>query len=478
MILNAPLVWIITPVAIGLLLLLIRQREKLAVLLGVLSALLLAGLAWLEPIGTVYRLGPLAIELTEELVFLGRRFVLENQDAPALILIYLGSAFWFGGAIVVHTRKSLTSAGLIIAALMTAVLAVELFLFAALLIELAALVCVVLLAEPGKPVDRGVLRFLTFQTLGMPFILFTGWILADVGASPEGPTTIAHAGVLLGLGFAFLLGIFPFHTWIPMLAERANPYIAVFVFYVLGLTIPLFGLGLLDRYPGLRQNAGFIITLAGLLMTLTGGLWIAFQRHLGRMIGYAVMVEIGLSLLAAGAALNPQSGHAPLGILFTLLLPRSLGLAIWALALTSIRKRVTPLEPDGDVFRFRNMIGVAHKLPVSFGALLLAQFSLAGLPLLAGFPPRFALWEALAEQNILFAVVAVVGNLGVLIGGLRTLSVGVAGQDSAPFQFIEGWGETIYLVVGVLALLVVGIFPQWFLPGLMRMTGLFLNLGP
>lgn len=470
---SAPLAWIVLPVFIAAILYMFRRWHTYTSSAGILFAVLLAWLAWLAPIGEAINIGSFSFELSDTLNILGRRFVLEGADRPILILIYLGVAFWFGGSLVAKTDRLFVPLGLSIAALLTAALAVEPFLYAALLIEMAALVSVPLLSAPGSRVGRGVVRFITFQSLGMPFILYTGWMLAGVEAAPGDSQLILHAEILMGMGFAFFMAVFPFHTWIPMLAEEAHPYTAAFVFFLLTLVISFFGLNFIDRYAWLRSSTElyFLLRLTGALMVFVGGIWSAFQRHLGRMMGYAVLVEIGLSLLAVGAGLNSEGKLALLGIFFALILPRGLSLGVWSLALATIKDKFGEL-------RFRNVQGAGRQMPIASTSLVLAQFSLAGFPLLAGFPARLALWLGLAQSYPLESFAALLGCIGLLAGGLRALAVLVMGPNEDPWRISESWDQRILLVLGGLALFVLGLFPQWFLPGLAHMASAYIHLSP
>ena len=445
---------------------LLRRFYRSTVLVGILLASLLALLAWVVPIGKNINLGPWSFKLDEILSVLGRRFLLVDGERPMLSMVYLMAAFWFGAGYVARAGRMFVPLGLAMVALLIAALAVEPYLYAALLIELAVLVSVPILLIPGKPIGRGILRFIILQTIGMPFILFTDWMLTGVETSPGDMALVMRAAGMLGVGFLFLLAIVPFHTWVPMLAKDSHPFAVSYVFIMLSWMVFLFGLGFLDRYPWLRNNDQVyeLLRLAGLLMVITGGIGAAFQRNLGRVLGFAVIAEIGFSLLAAGL-------RAGLGLVFVMVLPRTLAFGVWSLALASLWNRNQDLN-------YANIQGIARKMPVIAGAIAVAQFSLAGFPLLAGFPVRLMLWDQLAVQAGWEASVSLLGSIGLFASGLRTLAVLVTGPGDQPWKITETWQYLVFLFIGITALLLVGLFPQWFLPSLLNGLNAFPLLVP
>ena len=463
---STPLLWIFIPGAAAVVLFFLRRWYRATVLAGTLLCLLLAGLAWALPIGQTVALGPWALRLTELVSVLGRRLTLTAADQPMLVLIYLLAAYWFGASYIARAGRHFVPLGLGMVVSLTAALAVEPFLYAALLIELAALLGVPILAAPGWPVQRGVQRYLTFQTLGMPLILFTGWMLEGAEASAGNPEMMLRAAGLFLFGFMILLAVFPFHTWVPMLAGQSRPYAAAFIFMVLPWMVILFGVGLLDQVALLRAYPDLpeLLQRLGLVVCVTAGVWMAFERDLGRILGYAILAETGYSILALGLSEGVM-------LSIVMVLPRVLALGIWALGLTVLRSRYADL-------RYFTVQGAARSLPVASAALLLAQFSIAGFPLLAGFPVRLALWEGAAAQSSWIAFGALASAVGLFASGLRTLAVLVMGQDESPWKITESWQITLFLGFGMVALILVGVAPQLFLPLVGQVLQSFPSLMP
>lgn len=462
---SAPLLWIIFPMIAGGLFWVFRRRLDLIILVSTGLCLLLAALAWLLPIGSTVHLFSLSFSLQPSLDFAGRRLILDNPDRAFLTFIYLLCAFWFAGSRSAGANSLLIPFGIEVTALLVGALAVEPPLYAALLVEMAVLMAVPVLAPPGKRFGRGVLRFLIFQTLALPFILLAGWALAGVEANASDPTLVLLATVFVGLGFAFWLAVFPFYTWIPMLAEESFPYVSGFVFLIFPTVSLMLGLSFLNSFGWLRALPGVFTLIAqvGALMVGTAGIWAAFQKDLSRLFGYAVIIEIGYSLLAIG--LGTHTGF----VLFTgMFLPRLVGLGVWALSL-SIFLQLAPST------RFEHVRNLWEKAPFASAGLAVASLSLGGLPLLAGFPTHQILLQEMARQSFIIALWSLIGSVGMIFGAFRALSV-IAGGGTTIQKPHESRLQATLLVVGIVSLVVIGLFPQVFLTVMEGLIGAFPQL--
>jgi NADH:ubiquinone oxidoreductase subunit 2 (subunit N) len=207
------------------------------------------------------------------------------------------------------------------------------------------------------------------------------------------------------------------------------------------------------------------LTTIGILMVVSGGLLAAFQRHLGRIMGYAVIVETGFSILTLSLG-----GTAGLNIFFMLFIPRTLSLVVWALALTILKEHSPTLI-------LNDIKGLGRTWPFATLGLVLANLALAGMPLLAGFPPHQAIWEGLASTSLPVVFWVLIGNFGLFFSAVRVMLAFTAAPEGAQWEARETGAQRILLAIGFLALLLLGLFPQWVLPLWTKLPAIFTHLG-
>jgi len=253
-----------------------------------------------------------------------------------------------------------------------------------------------------------------------------------------------------------------------LLAEEASPFTVGFVLWMFPTTALFFGLGFIDRYTWLRvsPNLPLVFNLVGILMVVTSGLLAAFQRHLGRIMGYAVIMETGFSLLALG--LQEKIG---LNIFFLLFIPRALSLIVWSMGLAILKEKAASLN-------FEAVKGLGRFWPVAASALVLANLSIAGIPLLASFPIHQVVWGAISAQSLPMAIWIFVGSLGLFIGAIRTLIVLSAAREGTAWTSRENWLQRVFVGIGWLGFACLGLFPQWALVLWTRLPVLYAHLGP
>jgi NADH-quinone oxidoreductase subunit N len=464
---SAPILWIVLPAIAAVLLLLLLRDERATAIIGSIVSAVLALTAWLLSIDTAYTISTFSFKISPSLDILGRQLTLTAADQPLLTLIYGAAFVWFAGSAVIDLSRRLVPLGLMITSVLVASLAVEPFLYAALLIEMAVLIAVPMLITPGQAPGRGVMRFIIFQTIAMPFILFSGWLLAGIEANPGNLALVLYASILLGLGFAFLLAIFPFYTRYSLLVEEMPPYIAGFIMWTFPTAALLFLTTFLERYAWIRTSPVLpsILAYTGILMVVTGGLLAAFQHNLGRIMAFGIVVETGFSLLAL--SLNSLVG---VSLFFALFLPRLISLTGWAFALTILQKNSPSLK-------YSNVKGMGRVYPFASIGVGLANLSVVGLPILAGFPIRQALVEAFIHQSATLTAWIFIGSLGLAISAARSLAVLSMAPDGTHWERKETGQQQVFFAIGWTLLFLLALFPQWVVLIVDRIPVMFQHLG-
>jgi NADH-quinone oxidoreductase subunit N len=445
---SAPLIWIVFPILMGSFLLLIQRWRVWTSIVGVLTTTLLVIVTRFLPIGETLFVGPYSLQIGEQFQIAGGQFIISAVDRPWLILLSLALFFIQCGSLLAQVQDRFIPLSLILLGFLYGALTITPFIYAVIFIEISSLVGIFIISTDKTPINTGLVRFLIFQTLGLAFLLFSGPLNLD--ASGEA-STVLFTALMFAVGFAILFSIFPLYSWIPLVMDNSHPYGAVAFISIHYGVVTLFFLRLFQQNLWILTALDFFggLLFGGVLLIATAGAWAAFQRHLGRILGYAVVIEIGYSLLSIG--LRNGSLH------YALVLPRMIGLLVWGLALTHLKSKV----PD---LRYRTVQGLGRQYPIMSGAILFANFSLAGLPLLASFPIMLSVWRELTLISNNLAIWAFLGSFGLLVGGLRTMAVLVMGPDDMSGTESEQFLPSLVFILGVLALFFVGLFPHWFWP--------------
>jgi formate hydrogenlyase subunit 3/multisubunit Na+/H+ antiporter MnhD subunit len=461
---SAPIIWIIVPFVAAVVFWFIQQKQRLVAYSAAGLCLLLGMAALLQKIDSALRIGSLAINIQSTMTILGRSFVLDNADRIYLAFVYLSLFFWYLGARAFHSSSKFFPLSLAVVALLTAGLAVEPFLYSAILVELAVIISLPLLLTRGSPIGKGLLRYFIFQSLALPMIMLAGWILSGVQTSFSDMNQLYIAALLLGLGFAFWLGMFPFHMWIPEFCSENEPFTNGFVLGTLPVAVMLI---ILDYINGLTwlKDAAFItpaLSVCGTLMVVTGGIWAAVQSDLRRIFGYGVIIESGFMLLSI--SLRNDLGTQ---LFYYTIFARALELGIFTMAIAHFQK-------SGLGTSLATLQGRMKAAPISSIALVVAMFSWAGVPLLASFPVRAALLGQFASTpgTTIWTLVGMGALLWAACNVLRT----VFQKNSEKWNVSESTPQLLLFIFSVLALILIGFFPSLFLETVWSKISVFLTM--
>jgi NADH-quinone oxidoreductase subunit N len=455
----------------------LRRWTTLSALLAVGTALALGTAIVVLPLGRTVELWGRQIVMGGTVTFLGRELVLEEVDRIAIAFLYLTAAGIFALAWRASPGAMLFPVGLGILSLLSGSLLIRPLIYAVLLAELAIALSILALQTEGRAPTQGGLQYLSFALLAMPGLLVIHWLMDRYALTPDDTGLLGASAILLALSFALLLGSIPFHLWMPSVASDGEPLASAFVFTVNNGAVWFLLFAFLESYPDLTAYARFASFArgVGMAMVVVGGAFAASQRSLGRLVGYAALIDSGVALIALG-----MESELGLALAFLSLLARPFGLALMAAGLKGLLAR------RGADDKLHALRGVGWTAPWSTLAFLVGGLSTAGLPVSVGFAARWALYRTLAASSLPPVLIMMLASVGVMVGLSRVLATlfwhpQSSDEEAGETEWdvaSEGVLTAVLIVLAVAACLGVGLFPQLLVPTAIRLAGLYTFLAP
>ena len=228
--------------------------------------------------------------------------------------------------------------------------------------------------------------------------------LHQVMAYTTAPTLLVFGMIFMLVGIGFKLGAAPFHMWIPDVYQGAPTPITAFI--ASASKLAAFGMAwrLLDGGMGdLSQHWQLMLAVLAVVSLAIGNLVAIVQTNLKRMLAYSTISHMGYLLLGLSAA-GPE-GYA--ASMFYAICYALMGLAAFGVMLALSRAGFECEE-------IADLKGLNQKAPWFAFLMLLAMFSLAGVPPLVGFWAKALVLEAAIHANMLW--LALVGVVFAIIG--------------------------------------------------------------
>jgi NADH-quinone oxidoreductase subunit N len=281
-------------------------------------------------------------------------------------------------------------------------------------------------------------------------------IQAAIGVDGTGANLLVSTGMaLLAVGFAFKVAAVPFHMWTPDVYEGAPAPVTAFM--AAGVKAAAFAAFLrvfLTGFPGLYETWGMIMFWLALATMVAANLMALPQDSVKRMLAYSSIAHAGYLLVALTAA-NVIGVAAFLYYLVAYTL-----MTMGAFAIVYIVAHRQELR-----LGLAEYSGLGWRAPLVGITMTVFLLSLAGVPPTGGFWGKFAILRAIIERGeIELAVVLVLTSLVSYYYYLRVAWYMWFREPEAEAGRVHVTrGVQVVLVGAAVAVLLIGIFPAWFL---------------
>jgi NADH-quinone oxidoreductase subunit N len=272
---------------------------------------------------------------------------------------------------------------------------------------------------------------------------FTGSTLfADVaaGLAREGVSTGELFGLVFVLaGIAFKVSAVPFHMWTPDVYEGApTPVTAFFASapkvaaMALLTRVAVEGMG-----PATLEWRQIVIFMA-LASTVLGGVAAIGQPNVKRLLAYSSINNVGFALIGLAAA--TRDGVASVLFYMAVYVVMTLGSFLVVLRMRDSNGRA--------VESIASLSGLSTTRPWLAAGMAIFMFSLAGVPPLFGFWPKFLVFDAAVRADLTW--LAAVGIATSVIGAyyyLKIVKIMYFDEAAPPYGVTRDMPQAVLLVL-------------------------------
>ncbi len=297
-----------------------------------------------------------------------------------------------------------------------------------------------------------------------------------------GPGLVAPGLALILVGVGFKLALVPFHLWTPDVYQGAPAPVTAFL-----ATVSKGGMfALLLRYflgmAGYRTHTVYLaVALLAVASMIAGNVLGLLQKNVKRLLAYSSIAHLGYLLVAflaaarlaaGGGGAGPETGAARgvEAVAFYLV-------AYFATTLATFGVLAVLSGPEGEPETLEDLRGLFWTRPWPAAVMTAGIFSLAGIPLTAGFLGKYLLLSAGVSTSFwnLVLVLALSSTVGLYYYLRVVVSMAsgprprAAGTGPAPLPAVPLLGG-VALAMAALSVIWFGVYPAPLLQAIHALT--------
>ncbi len=272
--------------------------------------------------------------------------------------------------------------------------------------------------------------------------------------SPLNPNNLRLiAYIALFIGFAIKIPMFPFHTWLPDAHVEAPTAISVIL---AGVLLKMGAYGILrisfTLFPNITRELMWYIALFGMINIIYGALVALAQKDFKRLIAYSSVSHMGfvllglasLSIVGINGAIFQMFNHGTITAMLFLIV-----------GVIYDRSHTRGIYEFG---------GLANKMPVYTGFVLVAFFAAIGLPSMSGFVSEVLVFIGAIGVPVT-RTLAIISTLGILLGAgymlwtLQRIFFGKFNEKWSSFKDLE-LREYLMFIPLTIIIIFLGIYPN------------------